>query len=80
MTSGDPSMALLAASAGDTVKLFDVSAYSNDLGDPCTLSYTPSPGYQVNSVKWNHTSESLRFIFSPLNHPLSVFVFEFLGS
>ncbi|XP_023537038.1 protein NEDD1-like [Cucurbita pepo subsp. pepo] len=56
MTSGDPSMALLAASAGDTVKLFDVSAYSNDLGDPCTLSYTPSPGYQVNSVKWNHTN------------------------
>ncbi|KAA0041454.1 hypothetical protein IC582_004455 [Cucumis melo] len=56
MNSGDPSMALLAASAGDTVKLFDVSVHSNDLGDPCTLSYTPSPGYQVNSVKWNHTN------------------------
>ncbi|CAK9326219.1 unnamed protein product [Citrullus colocynthis] len=56
MNLGDPSMALLAASAGDTVKLFDVSVHSNDLGDPCTLSYTPSPGYQVNSVKWNHTN------------------------
>lgn len=65
MNSGDPSMALLAASAGDTVKLFDVSVHSNDLGDPCTLSYTPSPGYQVNSVKWNHTSESFLDSSSP---------------
>ncbi|KAK1355271.1 Transducin/WD40 repeat-like superfamily protein [Heracleum sosnowskyi] len=48
----DPSM-LLATSGGDTVKLFDVSVVS---GDPCTLSYTPSPGFQVNSVKWNHTN------------------------
>lgn len=48
----DPPM-LLAASGGDTVKLFDVSVES---GDPCTLSYTPSPGFQVNSVKWNHTN------------------------
>lgn len=46
-------MALLAASGGDTVKLFDVSV---DPGDPCTLSYSPSPGSQVNSVKWNHTN------------------------
>ncbi|KAL8159878.1 hypothetical protein V2J09_001415 [Rumex salicifolius] len=46
-------MALLAASGGDTVKLFDVSVES---GDPCTLNYTPSPGFQVNSVKWNHTN------------------------
>lgn len=46
-------MALLAASGGDTVKLFDVSVES---GDPCTLSYTPSPGCHVNSVKWNHTN------------------------
>ncbi|CAO2821922.1 unnamed protein product [Amaranthus hypochondriacus] len=46
-------MELLAASAGDTVKLFDLSVTS---GDPCTLSYTPSPGFQVNSVKWNHTN------------------------
>ncbi|ONI24452.1 hypothetical protein PRUPE_2G241200 [Prunus persica] len=54
MNSGlDPSMALLAASGGDTVKLFDVSVKS---GDPCVLSYTPSPGSHVNSLKWNHTN------------------------
>ncbi|XP_062092605.1 protein NEDD1 isoform X1 [Humulus lupulus] len=53
MNSSDPSVALLAASGGDTVKLFDVSGKP---GDPCTLSYTPSPGCQVNSVKWNHTN------------------------
>ncbi|KAJ1400976.1 WD40/YVTN repeat-like-containing domain superfamily [Sesbania bispinosa] len=46
-------MALLAASGGDTVKLFDASVKP---GDPCTLSFTPSPGSQVNSVKWNHTN------------------------
>ncbi|GAB2223591.1 hypothetical protein Droror1_Dr00017732, partial [Drosera rotundifolia] len=46
-------MELLAASGGDTVKLFDVSVQS---GDPCLLSYTPSPGFLVNSVKWNHTN------------------------
>ncbi|MED6169448.1 hypothetical protein PIB30_021439 [Stylosanthes scabra] len=44
---------LLAASGGDTVKLFDSSVKP---GDPCTLSYIPSPGSQVNSVKWNHTN------------------------
>ncbi|RYR46292.1 hypothetical protein Ahy_A07g032027 [Arachis hypogaea] len=44
---------LLAASGGDTVKLFDCSVKP---GDPCTLSYIPSPGSQVNSVKWNHTN------------------------
>ncbi|CAH8350002.1 unnamed protein product [Eruca vesicaria subsp. sativa] len=49
----DPTWRLLAASGGDTVKLFDVSA---DSGDPCVLSYTPSPGSAVNSVKWNHTN------------------------
>ncbi|XP_010452509.1 PREDICTED: protein NEDD1 isoform X1 [Camelina sativa] len=49
----EPSWRLLAASGGDTVKLFDVSA---DSGDPCVLSYTPSPGFAVNSVKWNHTN------------------------
>lgn len=48
-------MALLAVSGGDTVKLFDASVKP---GDPCSLSYTPSSGFQVNSVKWNHTSES----------------------
>ncbi|CAK9143918.1 unnamed protein product [Ilex paraguariensis] len=53
MSFADPSMALLAASGGDTVKLFDISVEPRD---PCTLSYTPSPGYQVNSVKWNHTN------------------------
>ncbi|XP_057980923.1 protein NEDD1-like [Malania oleifera] len=53
MNLADPSMALLAASGGDTVKLFDVSV---EPGDPCTLSYSPSPGSQVHSVKWNHTN------------------------
>ena len=60
MSIGDPSMALLAASGGDTVKLFDASVKP---GDPCTLSYIPSPGFQVNSVKWNHTSELLSDLF-----------------
>lgn len=46
-------MSLLAASGGDTVKLFDVAT---EPGDPCTLSYSPSPGCLVNSVKWNHTN------------------------
>ncbi|KAI9100012.1 hypothetical protein K1719_024230 [Acacia pycnantha] len=50
---GDPSMALSAACGGDIVKLFDSSV---KLGDPCSLSYAPSPGFQVNSVKWNHTT------------------------
>uniref|UniRef100_A0A5B7BFE4 Uncharacterized protein n=1 Tax=Davidia involucrata TaxID=16924 RepID=A0A5B7BFE4_DAVIN len=53
MNFSDPSMALLAASGGDTVKLFDVSV---EPGDPCTLSYTPTPRSLVNSVKWNHTN------------------------
>ncbi|KAJ9553425.1 hypothetical protein OSB04_017470 [Centaurea solstitialis] len=53
MNFTDPAMSLLAASGGDTVKLFDVSM---DPGDPCVLSHTPSPGSQVNSVKWNHTN------------------------
>nr|GEW00040.1 protein NEDD1 [Tanacetum cinerariifolium] len=53
MNFTDPSMSLLAASGGDTVKLFDVS---KDPGDPCVLTHNPSPGYQVNSVKWNHTN------------------------
>lgn len=45
---------LLAACGGETVKLFDVSI---ETGDPCTFQYTPSPGYQVNCVRWNHTSK-----------------------
>ncbi|KAL7228981.1 hypothetical protein ACSBR2_007640 [Camellia fascicularis] len=53
MNFADPSTALLAAAGGDTVKLFDVSVQPDD---PCTLSYTPSPGFQINSVKWNHTN------------------------
>ncbi|XP_050209828.1 protein NEDD1 [Mercurialis annua] len=53
MILSDPSMGLLAASGGDTVKLFDVS---EEAGDRCILSYTPSPSYLVNSVKWNHTN------------------------
>ncbi|XP_043713083.1 protein NEDD1 [Telopea speciosissima] len=53
MSFNDPSTALLAACGGDTVKLFDVSV---DPGDPCILSYIPSAGSQVNSVKWNHTN------------------------
>ncbi|KAJ7960173.1 Protein NEDD1 [Quillaja saponaria] len=46
-------MASLAASGGDTVKLFDVSVKSDV---PCTLSYTPSAGSQVNAVKWYHAN------------------------
>ncbi|GAU42426.1 hypothetical protein TSUD_247690, partial [Trifolium subterraneum] len=53
-------MSLLAASGGDTVKLFDASDRLFDSsvkpGDPCTLSFTPTSGSQVNSVKWNHTN------------------------
>ncbi|KAG6495225.1 hypothetical protein ZIOFF_043019 [Zingiber officinale] len=51
----DSSVSLLATCGSDTVKLFDVTV---DAGDPCTLSYTPSPGSQINSVKWNHTSKN----------------------
>ncbi|GLT75473.1 hypothetical protein SLA2020_471960 [Shorea laevis] len=53
MSHGDPSPWLIAASGGDTVKLFDIKLEPND---PCVLSYTPSPGCLVNSVKWNHTN------------------------
>lgn len=62
-SNSDPLMALLAASGGDTVKLFDASTVKPGVytpaGDCCALSFTPSPGSQVNSVKWNHTSESI---------------------
>ncbi|KAL6580332.1 hypothetical protein OROMI_008356 [Orobanche minor] len=44
---------LLAASGGDTVKLFDISV---ELPNPCVLTYSPSPGLRVNSVKWNHNN------------------------
>uniref|UniRef100_A0A7N0UNQ2 Protein NEDD1 n=1 Tax=Kalanchoe fedtschenkoi TaxID=63787 RepID=A0A7N0UNQ2_KALFE len=53
MKLSDPSTALLAACANDTVKLFDISA---EPADPCTLSYTPAPGCLINSLKWNHTN------------------------
>lgn len=71
MNLTDPSVALLAASGGDTVKLFDVSGKGSD---PCALSYTPSPGFQVNSVKWNHTSELLILILFSLFFFLSFFL------
>lgn len=66
---GDCAMAqgtsLLAACGGETVKLFDVSI---ETGDPCTFQYTPSPGYQVNCARWNHTSKfDITFIFDILN-------------
>lgn len=67
---------LLAASGGDTVKLFDASVKP---GDPCTLSYTPSPGSHVNSVKWNHTSESLKSL-SLKKQIFFFFDFAFVGS
>ncbi|XP_010923208.3 protein NEDD1 [Elaeis guineensis] len=53
MSFVDPSASLLTTCGGDTVKIFDVTV---DSGDPCVLSYTPSPGFQVNSVRWNHTN------------------------
>ncbi|GAA0187046.1 hypothetical protein LIER_34334 [Lithospermum erythrorhizon] len=44
---------VVATCGGDTVKLFDVSS---ELRDPCILSYTPSPTFHVNCVKWNRTN------------------------
>ncbi len=79
MNLSDPSMALLAASGGDTVKLFDVSVKA---GDPCTLTYTPSPGCLVNSVKWNHTSQFLSLSLSRCLNFVIVVVFlklHFIG-
>nr|GEV26220.1 protein NEDD1 [Tanacetum cinerariifolium] len=37
----------------DIMKLFEVS---KDPGDPCILTHNLSLGYQVNSIKWNHTN------------------------
>ncbi|TYI29728.1 hypothetical protein ES332_A05G337200v1 [Gossypium tomentosum] len=53
MNRPDPSLELLAASGGDTVKIFDIKLEPND---PCVLSYSPSPSCFVNSVRWNHTN------------------------
>nr|GEZ45593.1 protein NEDD1 [Tanacetum cinerariifolium] len=51
----DQSTSLVAISDGDPVKLFDVV---KDSGDPCILTHTlSSHEYQVNFVKWNHTSQ-----------------------
>ncbi|KAL0451430.1 UNVERIFIED_CONTAM: protein NEDD1 [Sesamum latifolium] len=44
---------LLAAAGGDTVKLFDISVEPQN---PCLLTYSPSPGVRLNSVKWNHNN------------------------
>ncbi|KAL1559447.1 protein NEDD1-like [Salvia divinorum] len=41
---------VVAASSGDTVKLLDISE------NECGLTYSPSPGSTVNSVKWNHNN------------------------
>ncbi|CAA2934557.1 NEDD1 isoform X2 [Olea europaea subsp. europaea] len=53
MNSTESMKLLLAASGGDTVKLFDISLEPRD---PCVLSYVPSPSFRVNSVKWNHNN------------------------
>ncbi|CAA2976338.1 NEDD1 isoform X2 [Olea europaea subsp. europaea] len=49
----DSNKLLLAASGGDTVKLFDISVEPRD---PCILIYAPSRGFRINSVKWNHNN------------------------
>ncbi|KAK6135887.1 hypothetical protein DH2020_030374 [Rehmannia glutinosa] len=53
MNSVESAKLLLAASGGDTVKLFDISVEPQN---PCVLTYSPSPGLRVNSVKWNHNN------------------------
>ncbi|KAL7146904.1 hypothetical protein ABFS83_06G073400 [Erythranthe nasuta] len=53
MNSAESAKLLLAASGGDTVKLFDISVEPQN---PCVLTYSPSPGLRVNSVKWNHNN------------------------
>lgn len=53
MNLPESSKLLLAASGGDTVKLFDISVEPQN---PCVLTHTPSPGLRVNSVRWNHNN------------------------
>ncbi|PIN07929.1 Nuclear protein COP1 [Handroanthus impetiginosus] len=53
MNSLESARLLLTAAGGDTVKLFDISVEPQN---PCVLTYTPSPGLRVNSVKWNHNN------------------------
>ncbi|GER36701.1 transducin/WD40 repeat-like superfamily protein, partial [Striga asiatica] len=53
MNSVESGRLLLAACGGDTVKLFDPSLEPQN---PCVLTYSPSPGSRVNSIKWNHNN------------------------
>ncbi|KZV34978.1 hypothetical protein F511_04952 [Dorcoceras hygrometricum] len=53
MSSSGSVKLLLAASGGDTVKLFDISVEPQN---PCVLTHSPSPAFRVNSVKWNHNN------------------------
>ncbi|KAG8380755.1 hypothetical protein BUALT_Bualt06G0049000 [Buddleja alternifolia] len=53
MNSSESAKLVLAASGGDTVKLFDISLEPHNR---CLLTYSPSPGSRVNSVKWNHNN------------------------
>ncbi|XP_073144660.1 protein NEDD1 isoform X1 [Henckelia pumila] len=53
MNSSGSVKLLLAASGGDTVKLFDISVEPQN---PCVLTHSPSPTFRVNSVKWNHNN------------------------
>ncbi|KAF7133348.1 hypothetical protein RHSIM_Rhsim09G0169400 [Rhododendron simsii] len=70
MNFADPSTAFLAAAGGHTVKLFDASVES---GDPCTLSYTPSPGFQVtfmaNTVIYYGYLSMGAFLLKPIFGP-----------
>ncbi|XXG62631.1 hypothetical protein AAC387_Pa05g0954 [Persea americana] len=66
MNFADPSTCLLPGCGGDCVKLSDVS---EDTGsDVCMLSYSRSPGFHVNSAKWNHTNteQSERYLMEYL--------------
>ncbi|XP_057804089.1 protein NEDD1-like isoform X2 [Salvia miltiorrhiza] len=53
MNLAESAKLLLAASSGDTVKLFDISVEPQN---PCVLTHSPSPGSRVNSVRWNHNN------------------------
>eukprot|EP00268_Persea_americana_P048471 TRINITY_DN5127_c0_g2_i1.p1 TRINITY_DN5127_c0_g2~~TRINITY_DN5127_c0_g2_i1.p1 ORF type:complete len:114 (+),score=8.30 TRINITY_DN5127_c0_g2_i1:177-518(+) len=78
MNFADPSTCLLPGCGGDCVKLFDVS---EDTGsDLCMLSYSRSPGFHVNSAKWNHTNteQSERYLMEYLFLYQQVVVFLLL--
>lgn len=72
----DSIKSLLAASGGDTVKLFDLSLEPRD---PCILSYTPSPGFLINSLKWNVTSQLIQFILFQIFNSFLGFNFGCFG-